>query len=75
MGNNCCCIKDDGISKLDEDLKSLIHSKKTQIMTVNTCVFCRKENVVCFQNYGSLRNKIMYVCICCDIDLNRKVLC
>ncbi len=74
MGNNCCCIKDDAISKLDEDLQSLIHSKKTQNMTVNTCVFCKKKNVVCFQNYGSLGNKIMYVCVCCDIDLNRKVL-
>lgn len=74
MGNNCCCIKDDAISKLDEDLQSLIHSKKTQNMTVNTCVFCKKKNVVCFQNYGSLGNKIMYVCVLCDIDLNRKVL-
>ncbi len=74
MGNNCCCIKDDAISKLDEDLQSLIHSKKTQNMTVGNCEFCKKKNVVCFKNYGSLRGKIIYVCICCDIDLNRNVL-
>ena len=77
MGNSCCCMKEDSITKLDEQIERLIHSKKTQNMTVNTCVFCKKENVVCFQNYGSfsLGNKEMYVCICCDIDLNRKVLC
>ena len=74
MGNSCCCMKDEAITKLDEQIESLIHSKKTQNMTVNNCVFCKKKDVVCFQNYGSLGNKIMYVCVCCDIDLNRKVL-
>ena len=73
MGN-CCCIKDDAISKLDGQLDSLIHSKKTQNMTVANCEFCKKKNVVCFQNYGSSRGKMIYICICCDIDLNRNVL-
>ena len=74
MGNNCCCIKDDAISKLDDDLESLIHSKKTQNMTVGDCMFCKKRNVVCFKNYGSRSGGTMNVCVCCDIDLNRKVL-
>ena len=74
MGNNCCCINDDAISKLDGDLERLIHSKKTQNMTVENCGFCKKKNVVCFKNYGSATGKIIYVCICCDIDLNRNVL-
>lgn len=72
MGN--CCIKDDAISKLDGDLESLINSKKTQNMTVANCVFCKKTNVVCFKNYCSMGNEIMYVCVCCDIDINRNVL-
>ena len=74
MGNNCCCIKDDDISKLDGQLDSLIRSKKTQNMTVADCNFCKKKNVVCFKNYSSLGKEIIYVCICCDIDLNRNVL-
>ena len=48
MGNNCCCIKDDAISKLDGDLERLIHSKKTQNMTVENCGFCKKKECCMF---------------------------
>ena len=75
MGNSCCCMKDEAITKLDEQLDSLIHSKKTQNMIVSDCSFCKKKNVVCFQNYGSLGNRIIHICVVCDIDLNRRVLC
>ena len=51
MGNTCCCCDDD-ISKLDSQLDSLINCKKEKDMTVADCDFCRKKNVVCFQNYG-----------------------
>ena len=66
MGNSCCCMKDESITKLDEQIESLIHSKKTQNMTVSDCSFCKKKNVVCFKNYGSLRGKMIYVCVCCE---------
>jgi hypothetical protein len=74
MGNNCCCIKDDEISKLDGQLDSLIHSKKTQSMVVGDCSFCKKTKVVCFKNYGSIGERILYICVVCDIELNRRIL-
>ncbi len=73
MGNTCCCCDDD-ISKLDDQLDSLITNKKGKDMTVADCDFCRKKNVVCFENYGSISNRKINVCICCDIDLDRNVL-
>ena len=74
MGNKFCCCIDDDVSKLDGQLESLINSKKDARMTVADCSFCRKKNVVCFQNYGSCRQHVLYVCVCCDIDLEKRVL-
>ena len=74
MGNKFCCCMDDDVSKLDNQLESLINSKKGTNMLVTDCSFCGKKNVVCFQNYGSISNRKINVCICCDIDLDRNVL-
>jgi hypothetical protein len=74
MGNNCCCIRDDAISKLDGQLDSLIHSKKTQSMALGDCSFCKKKDVVCFKNYGSLGDRVILICVMCDIELNREIL-
>ena len=46
MGNKFCCCIDDDVSKLDDQLESLINSKKDTRMTVADCSFCRKKNVV-----------------------------
>jgi uncharacterized protein YggL (DUF469 family) len=72
MGNACCC--DDDISKLDGSMDSLINKNKTKQMTMGDCDVCRKKNAVCFQNYGSIGERKIRICICCDIDLNRGVL-
>jgi len=74
MGNKFCCCVDDDISKLDNQLESLINSKKGMNMMVADCSFCGKKNVVCFQNYGSLGDRMIYICVCCDIDLEKRVL-
>ena len=76
MGNKFCfcCINDDAIAKLDNQLESLIKSKKGINMMMADCSFCGKKNVVCFQNYGSLGDRMIYICVCCDIDLEKRVL-
>ena len=75
MGNKFCCCADDDISKLDDQLESLIKSKKGINMMMADCSFCGKKNVVCFQNYGSLGDRIIMICVSCDIDLETKILC
>ena len=73
MGNKFCCCCDDDISKLDNQMDSLINNKKGRNMVVGDCDFCKKESVVCFRNYGSIDKRRILVCICCDIDLESKV--
>jgi hypothetical protein len=76
MGNKICfcCIKDDAIAKPGNQLESLIRSKNGINMMMSDCSFCGKKNVACFQNYGSLGERIINVCVCCDIDLETNIL-
>jgi len=74
MGNKCCCCKNDNISKLDEQLDNLINSESGKNITVADCSFCENKNAVCFKNYGSVDDKKIMICICCDIELETRVL-
>jgi len=73
MGNKCGCCVDDDVCKLDEQIERLVDSKNKN-MTVGDCDICHKKNEACFQNYGSIDNKKILLCITCDINLEKNVL-
>lgn len=74
MGNKICfcCIKDDAIAKLDNDLEKLLGGANNRSIKIGECSFCKKANEVCFRNYGSLGRREILICVICDIDLERK---
>lgn len=74
MGNKfcSCCIKDDAIAKLDNDMEKLLGGRHNKSIKVGQCSFCKKEGEVCFRDYGSLGRREILICVKCDIDLERK---
>ena len=75
MGNIFCgCFMDDDISKLDNEIRSLIDKKREQKFGI--CEFCKKSRVCYFNPDDSFYNGCegLMICLDCDLELNKKVL-